>query len=166
MDDLPTEEQLRRIEDRVMTRIRRRAQLPRTIGTTVAIAGLVVGGFALVAPVLHGTGSSSSSGSAGGSGGGGGAAAAAVVRCHSGSAARSRSVAVPLGGAASPGAALDACRKAQEAGRLQQPNDKARATAGAADRFVVCRDPHKTLHVFVKDRAPATLCGRNGMVAP
>jgi hypothetical protein len=163
MDDLPTDEQLRRIEDRVMTRIRRRARLPRQIGATVVAAGLVVGGFALITPALHGVGASSTGGSAGGSGGG---SAAVVARCHSGSAVGSTSVVVPLPGAGSAAAAITACRKAEEAGRLRANDRSTGAKADSAARFVVCRDRHKVLEVFVADRAPSTLCKRNGMSAP
>jgi hypothetical protein len=159
MDDLPTDEQLRRIEDRVMGRIRRRARLPRQIGATVVVAGLVVGGFALVRPIGNTSGSASGGGSAAGS-------IAMVARCHSGSTARSTSVVVPLSGTESATAAIAACRKAEEEGRLRANDQSTGAKADSPDRFVVCRDDHKVLQVFVADRTPSTLCRRNGMLAP
>ncbi|MDQ1513827.1 MAG: hypothetical protein QOC59_1669 [Microbacteriaceae bacterium] len=159
MDDVPTDEQLRRIEDRVMGRIRRRARLPRQIGATVVVAGLVVGGFALVRPVGNTSGSASGGGSAAGS-------IAVVARCHSGSTTRSTSVVVPLSGTESATAAIAACLKAEEEGRLRAADRSTLAKTDPGDRFVVCRDRKKVLQVFVKDRTPSTLCKRNGMVAP
>jgi hypothetical protein len=164
MDDLPTDDQLRRIEDRVMTRIRRRSQLPKQIGVTLALAGLFVGGFALVRPV-------GSSGGAGGGGSAGGvpAAGSAVVaaRCHDSSAAGSPSVAAPMKGAPTADAAVQACVRAWADGRVPPATGETTdAKALAMKALVACRDQHKVLHVFVKDRTPATLCARNGMVAP
>ena len=165
MDDLPTDDQLRRIEDRVMTRIRRRSQLPKQIGVTLALAGLFVGGFALVRPVAGGN--TSGSGGASGAGAPAAGSAAVVARCHDSSAARSPSVAVPLKGAPSADAAVKACVQAWADGRVAPATGETTdAKALAMKALVACRDPHKVLHVFVKNRTPATQCARNGMVPP
>jgi hypothetical protein len=174
-DGLPTEEQLRRMEQRVMTRIRRRAQLPKRIATGAAVAALFAGGVFLL-PRLGVTGSSGGSGSSAGyasnaSRGGSGGSTALLASCHAADSATSPVRTVPLTHD-TPAAAIDACLRAFE----KDQGPKATTSSGSATDqlvrpltakdLVVCRDGDRRLQVFVKDAHPSTLCGRNGMHAP
>jgi hypothetical protein len=178
-DGLPTEEQLRRIEQGVLTRIRRRAELPKRIATGVAIAAVFAGGaFLLPRFGLSGGGSGSSGGSGGstayqrnGDTEGRSAAAgsaALLAECHGSASAASPVHSVPLA-EDSTTAALKACVLAFERGQVptasggSNPALKGRPTA---KDLVVCRDAGGRLQVFVKDARPSTLCARNGMKAP
>lgn len=177
-DGLPTEEQLRRMEQRVMTRIRRRAQLPKRIATGAAVAAVIAGGVFLLPRV----GTSSSGGSAGSAGygssesrasgsGSGGGSAALLAGCHASSSPKAAVLTVPLA-KDTPSAAVDACLLALETG--QGPTSSTASGSTASDSkghltgtdLVVCRDPHGRLQVFVKDAHPSTLCERNRMAAP
>jgi hypothetical protein len=159
-DELPTDAQVRSIEDRVMTRIRRRARLPHTIASTVLIAGLVVGGFALLRP---GPATTASGGSAA-SESRRDAAPAAAALCHASSHASCAAQSVPARGKDSTAAALEACERAWREDRI--PGSRDDAFSGGGPRLVACRDPAGELHVFVRDRSPSTLCSRNGMATP
>ena len=178
-DDLPTEEQLRRIEQGVMTRIRRRAQLPRRIATGVAVAAVFAGGVLLLPRLgLSSGGSGSSSGSGGGtayqtSEGSSGAAgsSALLVQCHAASAASSPVRSVPLTrntGSAAIDACLLALQKDQGAAapRASEPATSDLKGPLTAKDLIACRDSAGLLQVFVKDAHPSTLCMRNGMRAP
>jgi hypothetical protein len=163
-DGLPTEEQLRRMEQRVMTRIRRRAQLPKRIATGAAAAALVVGGVFLL-PRL-GTSSGGGSGSSAGYASGGGGSSALLARCHPAASATSPVRTVPIA-RDTPAAAIDSCLRAL----AEQPAPSS-GTAGeqlaspTAKDLLACRDSGGRLQVFVKDAHPATLCTRNGMTPP
>jgi hypothetical protein len=166
-DGLPTEEQLRRMEQRVMTRIRRRAQLPKRIATGAAAAALVVGGVFLL-PRLgtsSGGGSGSSAGYAGDASGGGGSTAL-LARCHAAASATSPVRTVPLG-RDTPAAAIDACLRAltkRPAPSSGTATEQLRALT--AKDLVACRDAGGGWQVFVRDAHPSTLCKRNGMTLP
>ena len=173
-DGLPTEEQLRRMEQRVMARIRRRAELPKRIAGGTAAAALLVGGLFLL-PRLG----LSSGGSAGGGGGGstgqsaasGSGSLALVAYCHTSSKASSEFRSVPVGGGRTVGrAAIDACVAAIRSGQVEP---EAGSTSGSRDSsfqrepstndLIACFDQRKRLQVFPKDAHPTTLCARNGM---
>ena len=174
-DGLPTEEQLRRMEQRVMTRIRRRAELPKRIAGGAAVAALFVGGVLLLPRLgLSGGGSSGSgagsaystseSRAAGGS-------AAVLAGCHTSASAKAPVVTVPLSKDI-PTAAVDACLRAFEKGQAPKATTASGSSAHdlvgslTAKDLVVCRDGDGRLQVFVRDAHPSTLCTRNGMRSP
>jgi hypothetical protein len=177
-DGLPDEEQLRRIEQGVMTRIRRRAELPKRIATGVAVAAVFAGGaFLLPRLWLSSAGSGSSSGAGGGSaayrsGDGSRTAAgssALLAQCHATASSTSPVRSVPLTEDTAT-AALKACVLAFEKGQVPGPHGTSstsdlKAPLTAKD-LVVCRDAAHRLQVFVKDAHPSTVCSRNGMTTP
>src|SRR5438067_121011 len=125
-DGLPTEEQLRRIEQGVMTRIRRRAELPKRIATGVAVAAVVAGGAFLLPRfgLSSGGGSGGSSGSGAGtayqqskSSSGSGGSSALLAGCHASPSATSPVRSVPVKADAAT-AAVQACVLAFENGRV------------------------------------------------
>jgi hypothetical protein len=173
-DGLPTDEQLRRIEQGVMTRIRRRAQLPKRIATGVALAAVFAGGaFLLPRFGLSGSGagnayrSSEQRSAAAGSG-------ALLAECHAASSATSAARSVRLS-RRTPSAAISACVLAFEKGQV--PAAASGSSGGSsggsstsdlkapitAKDLLACRDADGRLQVFVKDAHPSTLCERNGM---
>lgn len=178
-DGLPTEDQLRRLEQRVMTRIRRRAELPKRIATGAAVAALFVGGVFLLPRLGPSSGASGGSGSASraydsnrsGAGGSSGGSAALLAGCHATPSGKSAVRSVPLT-ADTPNAAVDACLVALEKGQVPTATTSSGTSANSltapltAKDLVACRDAAGTLQVFVKDTHPSTLCARNGMHAP
>jgi hypothetical protein len=142
-DGLPSDEQLRRIERGVQQRIRgRRIAVQRIAGTFVALL-LLVGGVALVRPLVSSSGSAAS---AGGSAGGGSSALVAVV-CHGPAGVRI----VRASPADLPASAIAACSAVPAKGAASaRPNalDGRTATSAPARTPVLCRTPSGTLHVY------------------
>lgn len=155
---MPTERQLRGLEQRVLTRIRRRAAVRARIATGTAVAALVVGAFVLVHPALN-TGAGTSGGSAAGSAASPPTASAAV-RCHVGS--QRASAFKVLRAPADPTADSVAAACARITGATGSPATTSASRSGAP---VVCRDEHGGFAVFPADGHPATLCTRNGLTA-
>jgi hypothetical protein len=165
-----------------MTRIRRRAELPKRIATGVAVAAVFAGGaFLLPRFGLSGGGAGGSSGSSSGGGGvayqsseGRSAAAgssALLAGCHASPSASSPVRSVPLT-TDTTAAALKACVVALAKGQVPKPaaapgdaTNHLRPLYSAKD-LVACRDARGRLQVFVADAHPSTLCTRNGMKAP
>ena len=180
-DGLPSDEQLQRMERAVMARIRRRAELPKRIATSAAVAALVAGGVFLLPRVgLSGGGGAGSSSSGGGgstayrgesdsSGSSAGGSSALLAACHATATTTAGELRVPIT-ADTAAAAIDACLVALEKGQVpgpsaDAPNDLKTEPITAKD-LVVCRDDAGRLQVFVKDAHPSTLCARNGLKAP
>jgi hypothetical protein len=176
-DGLPTDEQLRRIEQGVMTRIRRRAQLPKRIATGVAVAAVFAGGAFLLPRFGLSGGGGGSSGSGAGSAyqtsEGRSAAAgsgALLAQCHAASSPKSAVRSVPLR-RNTPAAAIDACLLAFEKGQVPAATPASGTTSDLKGRItakdlLVCQDAAGRFQVFVKDAHPSTLCKRNGMATP
>ena len=155
-DDLPTDERLRRIERGVQRRIDGRRQVAQRIaGASVAVV-LVVGGFALVRPLLSITGTASSStaggdaqGTSAGDSTASEAAASGTVRCHDGATTRT----VPVGAGDQPAAAIAACiAAARRAATAAQPEDRG-PTPVPSPSAVVCESSTGVLHVSLGDAA-------------
>jgi len=149
-DGLPSDEQLRRIEHGVQQRIRgRRLAAQRLAGTLVAVL-LVVGGIALVRPVLTSAGSASS---AGGSSGGGSIATVAVI-CHGPGGATT----VQAAEAGLPSTAFDACAATGRAAASARPHalQGRTPTPSAASAPVLCRASSGALHVYLGGAATCT----------
>jgi hypothetical protein len=178
-DGLPTEEQLRRMERQVMTRIRRRAELPKRIATGVAVAAVFAGG-AFLLPRLGLSGGGGSSGSAAGGSAyqqgegrnsSAGGSTALLARCHASPSATSPVRSVPLTEDTTT-AALKACVLALGKGQVPKPTPASGSASShlrprfTAKDLVVCRDAAGTLEVFVGDAHPSTLCVRNGLRTP
>lgn len=154
---IPTDDQLRGIEQRVLTRIRRRAAARRRIASGAVVAALVVGAVVLVRPVLTtgATGSASSAGSAAGGSGGDRTAesSAEAVRCHVGSTGDAPVRFAPLPAHPTAASVAAACVAA-----VKTP------TFSAVD-VVACRTAKGAWEVFRADGHRATLCTRNGLKA-
>jgi len=153
---LPTERRLAALEQRVLTRIRRRAAIRARVAATVGAAALVVGAFVLVHPSF---GSFSTGSSAGGTGAGSASSARAAVRCHATSDAGSPARKVPLPAHPTTASIAAACE-----GKAAAPGSGASrsSTAGHPLR-VVCRSADGVWEVFPDDGHPSTLCSRNGL---
>ena len=170
-DGLPTEEQLRRMERTVMTRIRRRAELPKRIATGAAAVALLAGGvLALPRLVVAGGGTALSGGSTAeqAEDSGGGASGSRFAACRASSSARSPVRSVPIA-ADTVEAALEACVQAFAQGQVPAVREtpiRAGQEPVTTKDLVVCRDADGTLQVFPKDDRPSSLCRRNGMAAP
>jgi hypothetical protein len=147
---MPTERQLRGLEQRVLTRIRRRTALRARLVSGTAVAALVVGAFVLVHPGLS-TGTGASGGSAAGSAARP-AGASAVVRCHVGSERASAFKVVRAPAEPTADSVAAACVGS-------------RSTMTTASSPVVCRRADGSYEVFRKDAHPGTLCTRNGLTA-
>lgn len=152
-DGLPTDRQLAELEQRVLTRIRRRAAIRGRILSGAAAVALVAGGVVLVHPTVGSLSGASS--------GAGGSAARApsssmAVRCHATSDPDSRVRTVPLPArptAASVAAACD--EKATASGSA--------SGASGLPAHVACRSEKGVWEVFPDDGHPSTLCERNGL---
>ncbi len=157
-DGLPTDRQLAALEQRVLTRIRRRAAIRGRLLSGVAAAALVIGGVVLV----HPTPGSLTGGSSGSAGSAAKAPSSAVaVRCHATSAADSTVRTVPLPARPTPAAVAAACEEqATASGSAAGPS----ATPGPPAR-VACRSANGDWEVFPADGHPSTLCTRNGLAA-
>lgn len=157
-DGLPTERQLAALEQRVLTRIHRRAAIRGRLASGIAAVALVVGGVALVHPSF-GSLSGASSGSAGSAAEA--PSSAPAVRCHATSAADSTSRTVPLPARPTPASIAAACEGKETAtGRTSGPS----AAAGHPPQ-VVCLSAKGVWEVFPGDGHPSTLCTRNGLTA-
>lgn len=139
-DGLPSEEQLRRIERGVQQRIRgRRIAVQRIAGAFVALL-LVVGGVALLRPVLSSFGSATSSGSSSG----GGSSGLVVVVCHGPGGART----VRASSADLPASAIVACSGVPTKEAASARPDRRLATPAPTSTSVLCRAPSGALHVY------------------
>jgi len=154
------EAELRALERRVLTRIRRRAQVRRRIVSGAVGVALVIGAVVLVRPVIGG-----SAGAGGSSGGGSGyAAASSAAGTASGTRPGSTSDAVLCHSTASPTSSV---RRAPRPSRI----DAASVTAACATAkqpasgLVACRSGTGVLEVFPADGRPDTLCTRDGLTA-
>jgi hypothetical protein len=157
-DGLPTERQLAALEQRVLTRIHRRAAIRGRVVSGVAAVALVVGGIVLVhpAPVSFSGAASGSAGSAAKA-----PSPAEAVHCHATSAADSAIRTVPLPARPTPASIAAACEGKETAtGRTSDPY----AAAGNPPQ-VVCRSAKGVWEVFPGDGHPSTLCTRNGLTA-
>ena len=157
-DGLPTERQLAELEQRVLTRIHRRAAIRGRVASGVAAVALVVGAVVLVHP-SSGSLTGASSGSAG-------SAAKApssgpAVRCHATSAADSAVRTVPLPEQQTIASVAAACDGTTAAfGSAAGPSATPHLPPG-----VVCRSAKGVWEVFPDDGHPSTLCARNGLTA-
>ncbi|MCU1472936.1 hypothetical protein [Amnibacterium sp.] len=158
---IPTDRQLAALEQRVLTRIRRRAAVRARLISGASAAALVVGAIALV----HPAGTSLSGGSAGsGAGDRSAASAAAVVLCHSTSAARSPATKVPLPGHPTSASIVAACAEPAAPSASGSPASGSPSTTELRSP-IVCRNANDGWEVFPADGHPATLCIRNGLRA-
>ncbi|HEY0374997.1 MAG TPA: hypothetical protein VGC94_09380 [Amnibacterium sp.] len=159
---IPTERQLAALEQRVLSRIRRRAAVRARLISGASAAALVVGAIALA----HPTGTFLSSGSAAGGSAAGdrSAASAAVVLCHRTSAAASSARKVPLPERPTNASIAAACAESAAPSASGSPEAGSPSTAGLRS-LVVCRNGDDGWEVFPTDGRPATLCTRNGLRA-
>ncbi|MGN6743148.1 MAG: hypothetical protein ACTHJL_07595 [Amnibacterium sp.] len=134
----PTDERLRAIEQRVLTRIRRRAAIRSRIASGAVVAALVVGTVVLLPPAL-GTLTTSAGSAAGGSAAsdakGAAAGSAPSIRCHLGG---EGTTLVPLPARPSARTVAAACTRA-----AARPGPTPGSTA-----FVACRDADGTWEAF------------------
>jgi hypothetical protein len=160
-DDLPTEEQLRRIERGVQRRIdARRAttqQVVRRVAGGIAAVLLIGGGFALLRPLGVGTATSSSSG---GSAARPSSTEIVAVRCHDGR----TTTEVRVARTGLPAAAVQACAAAAfTAGAQPDTASGTSATPTPTPRpSALCRAEDGALHVYV---GAAAVCAAHGMTA-
>jgi hypothetical protein len=158
---VPSDEQLARIERGVHRRIDARRRAIRGVTGGAAGLAIVVGGFALVLPALGGAGSGSSAGSGGGTIQRYAAsdAAAIPVICH-GTTRRS----VQAEEAGLPASAAEACVAATLRGAAGSPESATDAgdsgSSTAADPSAVCRAEDGAVHVYV---GSFDACAAHGM---
>jgi hypothetical protein len=157
-EQVPTDEQLARIERGVHRRIDRRRSAVRGITGGAAALAIVAGGFALVVPAISGAGSASSAGS-GGSVQRYAAADDGAVRvvCH-GTARRT----VQAAAKGLPGSAEQACAAGALRGPASSSEGAADSGGGAAagSASAVCRADDGVVHVYVGSRED---CDEHGM---
>jgi len=156
-DGMPTERQLAALEQRVLTRIHRRAAIRGRVASGVAAVALVVGAVVLVHPT-SGSLTGASSGSAASAAKA--PSSAVAVRCHATSAADSAVRTEPLPARPTPASIAAACEEKQT-GTGRRPGPSA---AGQPPQ-VVCRSAKGAWEVFPDDGHPSTLCERNGLTA-
>lgn len=154
-DGLPTDRQLADLEQRVLTRIRRRAALRGRVASGVAAVALVAGGLVLVHPAV-GSLSGASSGSAGSAAKA--PSASVAVHCHATSDPDSSVRTVPLPARPTAASIAAACEEQATA------SGSAFGSSGRPAR-VVCRTAKGVWEVFPDDGHPSTLCERNGLTA-
>jgi hypothetical protein len=151
----PSEDRLRAIEERVLTRIRRRAAIRSRIASGAVVAALVVGAVVLVPPAL-GTFSTSAGSAAGGSGAskaeGAPDSSARSIRCHLGEGPGAGSTLVPLPARPSLRSVAAACAAA-----AARPG-----ATPAPSTFVACRGPDGVWEAFRDDGRGSTRCPRPG----
>ena len=156
--DVPTAEQLDRIEAGVRGRIARRRRMRQGVGVAAAVVVVIGGGLLVVRPPTQAASSEAAGGTVAESDSA--PSTGASVRCHLGSAVDSQGVAVPLRAQSTATAALDACAVAWQRGVLG--TSQGRVTAGEmSTRLVVC-GAQGAYAVFVADAHRGTLCARNG----
>lgn len=178
MDDVPTDEQLARIERGVMTRIRRRRQLLAQIASVTAGAVVFVGGFGLLASGIGGAGGSTAGGGTAAEGGAIGsedsaselpnaaAAPESVVRCFPSSPVDDRAVEVEVGDASDETAVLRACADALAAFDTDDgatPGSRPDRAVASSDLVACIDEATRIVHVFLEPDEQARVCEANGM---
>jgi hypothetical protein len=157
---LPTERQLAALEQRVLTRIRRRAALRARVASAAAATALIAGAVVLVHPTLGSLPGGTAAGAGSTASDRATADSAPAVVCHRTSAAESAGRRVRLPAHPTPASVAAACR----ASAASVPAYGS-ASSAPPSSLVACRAEGGGWQVFPADGDRTTLCARNGLRA-